>query len=106
MIATALDMAGFIRDFKKITSKKFKLNLEQIEPTVLQLFMDEATSIYPFWKKNNSQKIIELPAFYLQKLNYIHNNPMRKGYVARSEHRIWSSANPDSPLKVKFLEGF
>ncbi|NJO15949.1 MAG: hypothetical protein HC877_09410 [Thioploca sp.] len=106
MIATALDMVGFVRDFKKFTSKKFKLNLEQTEPTVLQLFMDEATGAYQFWKKDNGPKIIESPAFYLQKLNYIHNNPVRKGYVARPEHWIWSSANPDSPLKVKFLEGF
>jgi REP element-mobilizing transposase RayT len=94
-------MADLVRDFKKFTSKKFKLNLEQTEPTVLQLFMDEATGAYQFWKKDNSPKIIESPTFYLQKLNYIHNNPVRKGYVARPEPWIWSSANPDSPRKAR-----
>lgn len=30
----------------------------------------------------NAPKKIENPDFYLQKLNYIHENPVRKGYVA------------------------
>ncbi len=51
----------------------------------------------------NAPKKIEPQDFYLQKLNYIHENPVRKGYVAKVEHWIWSSANPTSPLIVKFL---
>lgn len=106
MIATAPDMAGFVRDFKKFTSKKFKLNLEQTEPSVWQLFIDQESGAYQFWKKDNGPKVVESPTFYLQKLNYIHNNPVRKGYVAKPEHWIWSSANSESPLEVKLLQGF
>ncbi|MGZ3874894.1 MAG: hypothetical protein ACXVJD_18380 [Mucilaginibacter sp.] len=35
-----------------------------------------------------------------QKIDYIHKNPVRAGFVG-SAHEFWySSANPESPLKV------
>ena len=40
LIVTSPDMAGFLRDFKKLTSKKFKENLETHESSVLSLFVD------------------------------------------------------------------
>jgi REP element-mobilizing transposase RayT len=51
----------------------------------------------------NAPKKIENPAFYVQKLNYVHENPVRKNYVACPEHWVWSSANPDSALRVNIL---
>ena len=38
-----------------------------------------------------------------RKFNHIHENPVRKGYVAHPEYWIWSSANPSSPLPIKFI---
>jgi putative transposase len=102
LIATSPDMAGFLRDFKRFTSAKFKANLESTEPSVLKLFVD-AQGGYRFWMETNAPKKIENPAFYRQKLNYIHENPIRKGYVTRSEYWHWSSANPASPLFTKLL---
>jgi REP element-mobilizing transposase RayT len=103
-IATSPDMAGFLRDFKRFTSVKFKSNLETTEPSVLKLFVDDEGK-YGFWMDTNAPKKIENPDFYRQKLNYIHENPVRKDYVAHPEHWIWSSANPCSPLAVRFLGG-
>ena len=102
LIVTSPDMAGFLRDFKRFTTAKFKANLETTEPSVLKLFID-AQGSYRFWMETNAPKKIENPAFYLQKLNYIHENPVRKGYVCRPEHWLWSSANPASPLLTKLL---
>jgi REP element-mobilizing transposase RayT len=102
IIITSPDVAGFLRDFKRFTSVKFKQNLEATEPTVLKLFVD-AEGKYRFWMETNAPKKIENHAFYLQKLNYIHENPVRKSYVARPEYWIWSSANPNSHLCVEFL---
>ena len=61
-------MAGFLRDFKRFTSSKFKLNLnlETTEPSILKLFID-AQGHYRFWTETNAPKKIENPAFYLQK---------------------------------------
>jgi len=102
LIITSADIAGFLRDFKRFTSVKFKENLETTEPCVLQLFVDDKGK-YQFWQKTNAPKKIENPKFYRQKLNYIHQNPVRKGYVADSEHWLWSSANPVSPLAFKLF---
>jgi REP element-mobilizing transposase RayT len=102
LIVTSPDMAGFLRNFKRFTTAKFKANLETTEPSVLKLFID-AQGSYRFWMGTNAPKKIENPAFYLQKLNYIHENPVRKVYVFRPEHWLWSSANPASPILTKLL---
>ena len=40
LIVTSPDVAGFLRDFKRFTTAKFKVNLETTEPSVLKLFID------------------------------------------------------------------
>lgn len=99
MIVESPDVIGFLRDFKRHTSTRLKENLKEAELNVLQLFLDE-DGVYRFWKPDNKPKRIEREKFFLEKLNYIHNNPVRKGYVERPEFWKWSSANPHSPIKV------
>jgi putative transposase len=99
LIVRSPDMIGFLRDFKKYTTKELIKNIRQHEPNVLELFKNEAV-VYSFWKEDNQTKILETEKFGLQKLNYIHNNPVVKGYVERPEYWKWSSANPNSPIKV------
>ncbi len=99
MIVRSEDVSGFLRDFKKFTSKEIKKNLEEHEPKVLKLFSDEKYG-YRFWKDDNQPKYIESDRFFLQKQNYIHMNPVRKGYVDRAEYWKWSSANPEGEIDV------
>ncbi len=103
LIVASNDIAGFVRDFKKFTSKQIKINLERTEPKVLSLFIDKQGH-YQFWINTNAPKKIEHENFYLQKIEYIHNNPVRKNYVIKPEHWLWSSANPMSKLAVVKLE--
>ena len=100
MIVKSPDMIGFLRDFKKFTTKQLIKNIEQFEPNILPLFKNENGG-YGFWKEDNQPKILESDRFSQQKLNYIHNNPVAKGYVERPDFWKWSSANPNSPIKVK-----
>jgi len=102
LIVTSPDVAGLVRDFKRFTSKQLKTNIELHEPRVLSLFVDNK-GVYRFWQNANAPKKIENPSFYLQKLKYIHENPVRKGYVAQPEHWLWSSANQRSLLMLRFL---
>jgi len=102
LIVKSQDVAGFLRDFKKFTSKRFKENLQANEPSVLSLFVDDEGQ-YRFWMEGNAPKKVENHGFYVQKLNYIHENPVRKGYVAHPEYWFWSSANASSSLPVKFF---
>lgn len=102
LIVTSPDIAGFLRDFKRFTSKQLRESIEATEPSVLKLFVDDEGT-YRLWMDANAPKKIENSAFYVQKLNYVHENPVRKGYVARAEHWVWSSANPASPLEIRIL---
>ena len=61
LIVTSPDMAGFLRDFKRFTTAKFKANLEITGPSVLKLFID-AQGSYRFWMETNAPKKIENPA--------------------------------------------
>lgn len=96
------DATGFIRDFKKFTSKELKKNILTNEPHVLKLFIDNSGD-YQFWQKTNMPVLIESEAVFLQKLQYIGNNPVRKKYVERPEYWYWSSANPHCELNIEPL---
>lgn len=104
LIASSLDVSGFIRDFKKFTSKQLKKNIETTEPTVMKLFLDQDGN-YELWEKTNMPKIIESQDFFNQKLEYIYNNPVKKNYVVQPEHWYWSSANHYSEIKVDDIYG-
>jgi REP element-mobilizing transposase RayT len=77
---------------------KLRENILETEPNILPLFMQEDR--YRFWKDDNKPKILENDKFFMQKMNYIHNNPVVKGYVDRPEYWKWSSANCDSEIRV------
>lgn len=102
MILQSPDVAGFLRDFKRYTTTQLRKNIETHEPNVMELFVDRKRE-YCIWKEDNQPKIIENEAFLLQKMQYIHNNPVMKGYVLQPEHWKWSSANPHSPIKVESI---
>lgn len=99
LIVRSPDVSGFLCDFKKFTSRKLIENISETEPRILELFKVEKG--YRFWKEDNQPKIIETEKFWWQKMNYIHNNPVLKGYVTRPEYWRWSSANPESEIVVR-----
>ena len=99
LIIRAPNTAACIRDFKRHTARRIHESLRQFEPSVLKLFLDEQGNFH-LWKPDNQPKVIENERFFLQKLRYIHENPVRKGYVERPEHWKWSSANSSCPLRI------
>jgi REP element-mobilizing transposase RayT len=99
LIVGSDDVAGFLRSFKTFTSKALRHSLQEREPGVLPLFIDE-DGTYRFWKADNRPERIESEPFFKQKMNYIHLNPVRKGYVDSPEHWKWSSANPSNPIEL------
>ncbi len=99
LVVKSPDIIKFCKDFKRYTSKELIKNIKQHEPNILRLFSNENNG-YNFWKKDNQPRIIENEKFALQKINYIHNNPVIKGYVEKPEYWKWSSTNPDSAIKI------
>lgn len=85
------DVSGFIRDFKRHTTKELLKNIRKTEPNLIELFFNKDGQ-HEIWQKSNKPKLIETDYFSNQKFNYIHNNPVKKQYVKYPEHWMWSSA--------------
>ena len=97
-----IPLKDIIRDFKKFTSKK---NITQIqnEPEsrrdwILKLFEDEAKEsgkhkYFKLWKDGNHAIEVYTEKFVWDKINYIHNNPVRAGLVKNQWEWIYSSAS-------------
>lgn len=96
------DVSGFLRDFKKFTSKKLKESILAHEPTVLKIFQEDEN--FHFWENTNMPQKIETMHFFKQKYNYIHDNPVRKRYVKNKEDWLYSSAHPKQLLFLSYLE--
>ncbi|MBK8702053.1 MAG: transposase [Saprospiraceae bacterium] len=94
-------LSDIIRDFKKFTSKQIiewmnKSNKESRKEWMQMVFkyhakLNSSNSEYQVWQQHNRPKVILLPRFARQKLNYIHYNAVRAGYVDKPEDYIYSS---------------
>jgi REP element-mobilizing transposase RayT len=94
------DTSGFLRDFKKFTSKRMKENIIATEPTILSIFTEKEEK-YQLWQITNMPVIIESEKIFKQKLEYIHYNPVKKQYVEKPEYWYWLSANPNCPIPIE-----
>lgn len=100
-IGSADDLGSVIRDMKTYLSKAFKKNILETEPNVLKIF--ENNGKYQFWIDTNYPKLIESTDFFEQKMDYIHENPVKKEYVHEPEDWRWSSVSK-IPTKIKIAE--
>ena len=88
-----------IRDFKKFTARK-KIQMMQKEENrrwILDVMKaagtkNNANTQYQFWIQDDGAEEISSNKFFLQKLNYIHENPVREEIVTDACGYAWSSA--------------
>jgi putative transposase len=92
LIIQCPDVAGFIRDFKKYTSRELMNNIRLHEPHIARLFEDE-NGKHNIWQKTNMPEIVRTQKYFMTKKRYIELNPVRRGYVELAEHWIYSSAH-------------
>ena len=91
-----------LRDFKKFTSKHIIQTItnnpqESRKEWMLNIFKEHGknnsrNSEFQFWQQNNQPKELFSNEFTMQKLDYIHNNPVTAGIVEYPEHYLYSSA--------------
>jgi len=96
------DTSEILRDFKKYTSKQIIAAIENNKHEsrkdwMLRIFREQGeknsrNKTYQFWRQDNQPKELYSSAFIVQKINYIHNNPVEAGIVERPEHYLYSSA--------------
>lgn len=109
-------LSDIIRDFKKFTSKKaIEIVYKQAESRrnwLLEMFRSECEHLkrnqtFKVWQNGYHAISVESEKFVYQKLNYIHNNPVKDGIVEYPEEYLFSSArnyaDKESMLEVCVL---
>ena len=95
------DLSGTLRDLKKYTSKQIvkeiDSKIESRRQWMLKLFEFEAkkrknVDNRQLWTHENHAMQLYSNDFIIEKLDYIHNNPVRAGIVENTEDYLYSSA--------------
>ena len=89
----SIDLEAVQRDFLKFTAGKIKADIRKHHPAVLlHFFVGAKDREYQFWERNPLSIELRTPAVFLQKLNYIHWNPVRAGLCRWPEKYKYSAA--------------
>lgn len=97
-------LSGIIRDFKTFTTKQVIDSIltqsESRREWLMPIFRKDLTvANNKIWQDGNHAIECFSPKFTLEKLNYIHQNPIRAGIVAEAEHYLYSSAGDYAGIK-------
>ena len=100
--ATNGNLSDILRDFKKFTSKSTIDAIENCKEESRKNWMlwifkkagekNSRNSSYQFWRQDNHAIYLDSVPFTLDKLNYLHNNPVKAGIVEKAEDYLLSSA--------------
>jgi REP element-mobilizing transposase RayT len=94
-------LSDTIREFKSFTAKQILLAIdtesESRRDWMLNLFefaakQHKRNEKYQIWTHENHAELIYSDKFIIQKINYIHDNPVRAGIVENPEDYLYSSA--------------
>ena len=58
---------------------------------------------YQVWQEGMQPKLIQSEAMMMEKINYIHNNPIKRGYVDEAKHWRYSSASEKGDRQLFFI---
>jgi REP element-mobilizing transposase RayT len=98
MIVSAPELPAVMHSFKSWTARKIidlleecgsKTLLRQLRATKLN---HKKQSEYQVWQEGGKPKQIQNDEMMWQKIEYIHNNPLDRGFVDDPLHWRWSSA--------------
>ncbi len=92
----AYSISRILEAIKLPVTRRAKSYLQQKSPESLQMMRDEQPNgkfSYRFWQRGggHDRNLFEPKAIHAE-IEYIHNNPVRRGLVARAEDWRWSSA--------------
>jgi len=94
-------LSNILRDMKKHTSKKIVAEIQLINESrkdwMLYRFvysgkLDPKIKDYRFWQEGNFPRQCNSPEMLRQKIDYVHNNPVRAAIVTDPHHYLYSSA--------------
>jgi len=100
-VESPLEMSDFLRDYKKFTAKAVLKDILELPESrrdwMLYRFefagkFDNRISNYRFWQDKSHPVELVTTEMINQRINYIHENPVRTGLVATAEEYLFSSA--------------
>lgn len=120
MIVSAADgklLENVMRDMKKFTSSQLiksiqENDFESRKEWMIKAFMDEGmknsnNTKFQFWQQDNHPIELTDNEMKDQKLDYIHQNPVKHGFVMKAEDYPWSSIanymNEEGMIKVELI---
>lgn len=100
--AGTIPLSDILRDFKKFTAKQILNEIENggtesRKEWMLHRFAYRGHQVagnrqYQFWQSDNHPiELYTLPVI-AQKIDYIHQNPVKEGWVEQADHYLYSSA--------------
>ncbi len=98
MVASAIDYSKEIGDFKSFTARKsidfYCANQNQsiLDQLAFHKLTHKRDRPYQFWQEGSHPERVMDEKMMRQKIEYIHANPVRRGYVDLPEHWRYSSA--------------
>ena len=98
LIVKSTDLSNHLGQFKSFTARSILDLLERRQAkSLLKQFRDEkrphkSDSEYQFWDEGSHPQQLDSDVLMWQKLEYIHNNLLRRGYIDDPVHWRYSSA--------------
>jgi putative transposase len=98
------DISMFLNAVKQSVSKRALIHVRRHAPGFLARMEDRQPNgdvHYRFWQRGGGyDRNVYEPATVLEQVEYLHNNPVRRGLCARPEDWLWSSAADYSSVRV------
>ncbi len=112
-------LSEILRDFKKWTANQILLSIKE-EPESRRRWMlnhfawrgkiNPNNKNYQFWQQGNHPIFLDRHNLIQQKIDYIHQNPVKAGWLLSPEDYFYSSAawyrNETGPLEVEIYSEF
>ena len=101
-------LSDMVRDFKKFTANQLLPLLQQPQESRSDWMMKrfefaarehQRNSVFQLWTHENHAIELFTPAVTRQRLDYIHDNPVRAGIVEKAEDYLYSSARNYARLR-------
>ena len=98
LIAASDDLGKEIGDFKSYTARKIieylktRGSIHLLEKFRRGKLSHRIDRTYQVWQEGVHPKLIQGPEMMRQKIEYIHANPIRRGYIDEAAHWRYSSA--------------
>jgi REP element-mobilizing transposase RayT len=98
LIASSPDLSREMKDFKSFTARRI---IDLLEAQKVSLFLDQLAwrkarhkteSQYQLWQEGSHPQQNQGEGMMRQKLEYMHYNPVKRGFVDEPEHWRYSSA--------------